>query len=183
MKVACSNCGAQHSLPDTRLVRLARVQFNCAKCGKATLVNLTQRPDATRAMSPVPQFARSAGAPHLTRYAAAPETSLRLPEGKAIALSIIAGPARGQLYAMDKPRIVLGRADADMTIDDDQVSRWHCAIETKDDAITLRDLESTNGTFVGDERVRVAVLKHLSEFRVGMSTILVSVTPRLANLN
>ena len=32
----------------------------------------------------------------------------------------------------------------------------------------------------GDERVRVAELKHMSEFRIGSSVLLLSVTSRLA---
>ena len=105
---------------------------------------------------------------------------LRLPPGKSIALSVIAGPARGLVYPVQKPRIVMGRADADIVINDKEISRWHCSIEIKDDVIRLRDLESTNGTFLADERVRVAELKHLSEFRIGTSILLLSVTPKLA---
>jgi pSer/pThr/pTyr-binding forkhead associated (FHA) protein len=84
------------------------------------------------------------------------------------------------VYSVEKPRIVMGRADADIVINDTAISRWHCAIEIKDDVIHLRDLESTNGTYFADERVRVAELKHLSEFRIGASIVMVSVTPKLA---
>ena len=180
MKAACSSCGAQHSLPDAQLVGLSRVQFRCAKCGKNTLVEIAQNPDATQILSPLPGFARSAGAPRLAGGAADAASSMRLPAGKSIALSVIAGPARGLVYAVEKARIVMGRADADIIINDKEISRWHCAIEINGDIIRLRDLESTNGTFFGDERVRVAELKHLSEFRIGASVILLSVTPKLA---
>jgi pSer/pThr/pTyr-binding forkhead associated (FHA) protein len=108
------------------------------------------------------------------------EDGLRLPAGKSIAISVIAGAGRGLVYSVQKPRVVLGRADSDIVINDKEISRWHCVIEIKDDVIRLRDLESTNGTFFEDERVRVAELKHLSEFRVGTSVILLSVTPKLA---
>jgi len=131
-------------------------------------------------MSPLPQFARSAGAPRLAQGGRDEENSLRLPAGKAIALSVIAGPARGLVYLLQKPRVVLGRTGADLAINDPEISRWHCAIEIKDDIIRLRDLESTNGTFLADERVRVAELKHLSEFRIGTSILLLSITPKLA---
>jgi S-DNA-T family DNA segregation ATPase FtsK/SpoIIIE len=131
-------------------------------------------------MSPLPQFARSAGAPRLARDGSDEENRLRLPAGKALALSVIAGPARGLVYQVRKPRVVLGRAGADLAINDPEISRWHCALEIKDDIIRLRDLESTNGTFLADERVRVAELKHLSEFRIGTSILLLSVTPKLA---
>ena len=186
MKAACSNCGAQHSLPDAQLVGRPRVQFCCAKCGTATVIDtsagpdISARPDATQVLSPLPQFARSAGAPRLSRAGADLDTTLRLPEGKAIALSIIAGPARGLVFPVQKPRLVVGRSGADVDINDAEISRWHCAIEIKDDVVRIRDLESTNGTFFGDERVRVAELKHLSEFRIGVSVILLTITPRLA---
>lgn len=179
MKAACSNCGAQHSLPDAKLVGLSRVQFRCGKCGTSTLVEIAQNPDATQILSPLPGFARSAGAPRLAG-GGADASLLHLPAGKTLALSVIAGPARGLLYTVQKPRVVLGRADADIVINDKEISRWHCAIEVNHDVIRLRDLESTNGTFFGDERVRVAELKHLSEFRIGSSVLLLSVTPKLA---
>jgi hypothetical protein len=180
MKAACSSCGAQHSLPDAQLVGRPRVQFSCAKCGKTTLVEVAQNPDATQVLSPLPDFARSAGAPRLARSGAVEDVGLRLPAGKAIALTVLAGRAKGLVYSVQKPRVVMGRADADITINDKEISRWHCALEIKDDVIRLRDLESTNGTFFEDERVRVAELKHLSEFRIGSSVILLSVTPKLA---
>lgn len=179
MKAACSSCGAQHSLPDTQLKGLPRVQFQCAKCGKHTVVEIAASPDATQVLTPLPGFARSAGAPWLAG-GGEDASSLHMPAGKAIALSVIAGPARGRVFPVEKPRIVLGRADADFIINDKEISRWHCALEIKGDIIRLRDMDSTNGTYLSDERVRVAELKHLSEFRIGTTVILVSVTPKLA---
>lgn len=180
MKAECSSCGAQHTLPAAQLVGHTRVQFRCAKCGKHTIVEIALSPDATQILSPLPEFARSAGAPRLSRGGANEGVDLRLPAGKAIALSVISGPGRGIVYPVQKPRVVMGRADADIVINDKEISRWHCAIEIKDDVIRLRDLESTNGTYFADERVRVAELKHLSEFRIGSSIVMVSVTPKLA---
>ena len=144
------------------------------------MVEIAQNPNATQVLSPLPQFARSAGAPRMAGGGGDEASTLRLPAGKTIALSVIAGPARGFVYPVGKPRVVLGRADSDVVIGDPEISRWHCAIEIKDDVIRLRDLESTNGTYFADERVRVAELKHLSEFRIGTSIILLSVTPKLA---
>jgi len=180
MTAACSSCGAQHSLPAAQLVGRSRVHFRCAKCGKSTIVEIAQSPDATQVLSPLPESARSEGAPRSSRGRGDEEVALRLPAGKSITLSVIEGPARGGVYSVEKPRIVVGRADADIVIDDEAISRWHCAIEIRGDVIRLRDLESTNGTYFADERVRVAKLKHLSEFRIGTSIIMLSVIPRLA---
>jgi hypothetical protein len=179
MKVTCSSCGAQHNLPDAQLCGHSRVQFRCAKCGKSTVVDIADRPEATQVSSPLPQFARSESAPRLSWNRLDEDPSLRLPDGKTLALSVISGPSRGVVYPLQKPRVVVGRCGADLEIEDPQVSRWHCAVEIKDDLVRLRDLESTNGTFFADERVRVAELKHLSEFRVGSSVLLLSVTSKL----
>jgi pSer/pThr/pTyr-binding forkhead associated (FHA) protein len=144
------------------------------------MVEIAQSPDSTQIHSPMPGFARSAGAPRLAGKGNDEASTLRLPAGKTIALSVIGGPARGMVYSVKKPRVVMGRADADVVINDKEISRWHCALEIKDDVIRLRDLESTNGTYFTDERVRVAELKHLSEFRIGTSVIMLSVTSKLA---
>jgi predicted RNA-binding Zn-ribbon protein involved in translation (DUF1610 family) len=180
MKAACSSCGAQHSLPAAQLVGRSRVHFRCAKCGKSTIVEIEQSPDATQVLSPLPEFARSSGAPRPARGRGDEEVGLRLPAGKSITISVIEGPAHGMVYTVQKPRIVIGRADADIVIIDTAISHWHCAIEINDDVIRLRDLESTNGTYFADERVRIAELKHLSEFRIGASIVMLSVTPKLA---
>ncbi len=179
MNATCSRCGAQHSLPAAKLVGHSRVHFRCAKCGKSTIVEIAQSSDTTQVLSPLPDFARSAGSPRLARGTGDEEVGLRLPAGKSITLSVIAGPCHGLIYSVQKPRIIIGRADADMMIVDTAISHWHCAIEIKDDVIRLRDLESTNGTYFDDERIRVAKVKHLSEFRIGTSIIMVSVTPKL----
>jgi S-DNA-T family DNA segregation ATPase FtsK/SpoIIIE len=144
------------------------------------VIELAPSPDTTQVLTPLPEFARSAGAPWLAGGAGNEQPSLHLPQGKGIALSVIAGPARGVVYQVEKPRVVIGRADADIVINDKEISRWHCAIEVKGDVIRVRDMDSTNGTYYSDERVRVAELKHLSEFRIGTSVILVSVTSKLA---
>jgi pSer/pThr/pTyr-binding forkhead associated (FHA) protein len=155
------------------------VHFRCAKCGKSTIVEVAQSPDATQVLPPLPEFARSTGAPKLARGTGDEEVGLRLPAGKSITLSVIGGPASGTAFPVQKPRIVIGRADADIVINDNTISRWHCAIEIRDEVIRLRDLESTNGTYFANERVRVAKLNHFSVFRIGASIVMINVTPKL----
>jgi len=53
----------------------------------------------------------------------------------------------------------LGRlADNDFQVTDDSVSSHHCQIELKDGIVTVRDLNSTNGTFIDGKPVQQAVL-------------------------
>jgi pSer/pThr/pTyr-binding forkhead associated (FHA) protein len=63
-------------------------------------------------------------------------------------------------------------------LDDAEVSRWHCSIEVKENVIRLRDLDSTNGIYLDDEKVRAAELQHESQFRIGSCVIQVQVTPK-----
>jgi hypothetical protein len=54
----------------------------------------------------------------------------------------------------------LGRTeDNDFQISDDSVSSHHCQIDLKDDVITVRDLGSTNGTFLDGQPIQSAVLQ------------------------
>ncbi len=178
MQAACSHCGTLHALNEAQIGDHPRVQFRCSKCGQTTIVEVVRPPDRTQVISPLPSFARGEGAPSLGTTIASQYQGLSLPVGKAITLSVVAGPAKGLVYPISKPRVVLGRTEADVEINDPEVSRWHCAVEVKGEAVRLRDLDSTNGTFFNEERVRAAELKHLSEFRIGSSVVRLSITPK-----
>jgi len=56
------------------------------------------------------------------------------------------------------------------------------AVAVNQDRIRLYDLDSTSGTYVNDERIQTAELEHLSEFRVGSSLLLVTISPENATL-
>ena len=57
---------------------------------------------------------------------------------------------------------------------DPEISRHHCLLEVRGTYINLKDMDSTNGTFFEEERVRAAMLQNGSEFRVGNSLIRIS---------
>ncbi len=179
METACSQCGTRHLLNDAQIGDRPRVQFRCAKCGQANIVEVHRRPDQTLVMTPLPSFARGEGV-GLGSNIASEYQGLSLPVGRVLTLSVIAGPAKGLVYSISKPRVVLGRAGADVEVNDPEVSRWHCAIEVKNEVVRLRDLDSTNGTYFGEERVRAAELKHLSEFRIGSTIVLLTIIPKAA---
>ncbi len=176
MRAVCTHCGTQHLLNDSQIGNRPRVQFCCSKCHQTNIVEVERRPDRTQVISPLPSFARVEGGPGIG-FANEYE-GLALPPGKAITLAVISGPAKGTVYSMTMPRVVMGRAGADLVIPDPEVSRAHCAVEVKHEVVRLRDLDSTNGTFVDEERVRAAELKHLSEFRIGSSVVLVTIIPK-----
>ncbi|HKW33242.1 MAG TPA: FHA domain-containing protein [Candidatus Acidoferrum sp.] len=173
MKTGCIHCGAEHLLKDTEFGGHSKVQFKCSKCGKTTIVEIKRRTDATVVMTPLPSFAR-ANATGLNLNLPPPDPSLKLPANKNVVLSILSGPSKGQSHTLTKSRAVMGRIGADVALSDPEISRHHCLLEVRDTYINLKDMDSTNGTFFEEERVRAAVLTNGAEFRIGNSLIRVS---------
>jgi hypothetical protein len=170
MQAACIHCGRQHILKDEVVSQHPKVQFRCTRCGQTTIVEIKRRADETVIISPMPSFARADASTTSLKLPPAGE-SLELPAGMAIVLSVVGGPLVGIAYTLTQPRTVIGRKGADFALEDPELSRHHCLIEVRDRFVSLKDLESTNGTFFEDERVRAAVLQDGAEFRVGANTI------------
>jgi len=173
MQAGCIHCGQQHLLNDAVLAKHAKVQFRCTKCGKTTIVEVQRRADETVVISPMPSFAR-ADAATARLNAPAVEDNPEAPRGVEAALTITTGPQIGQSLTLTKARSIIGRKGADFPLNDQEVSRHHCLIEVRETFVNLKDLDSTNGTFFEDERVRAAILQDGAEFRVGGTTIRLS---------
>jgi hypothetical protein len=78
----------------------------------------------------------------------------------------------GERCVLDKRRSVLGRSrDADVRIDDANVSRRHAEIVQEGSTYWLVDLGSTNGTEVDGQRVQRARLDDGSRFTLGETTV------------
>jgi len=164
-------------LKDSDLGDHSKVQFRCSKCGKNTVLEIRRKVDSTQVISPLPSFARGEGL-HSNLLLQDDYEGLSLPQGGKFVLRVLSGPSKGKVFEVAKPRISIGRKGADFALDDPEVSRHHCLLEVKEMAINLKDLDSTNGTFFDEERVRAAFLVSGTEFRVGASLIRVSLEPR-----
>ena len=173
MQTACIHCGAEHLLKEGELGKHSKVQFKCSKCGKTTIVEIKRKVDQTVVMTPLPSFAR-ANATSSNLNLPPPDPSLKLPAKKNVVLSVLSGPSKGQSHTLSKPRVVMGRKGADFALSDPEISRHHCLLEVRDTYINLKDMDSTNGTFFEEERVRAAMLSDGAEFRIGNSLIRVS---------
>jgi hypothetical protein len=173
MQAGCIHCGQQHLLNDSVLAKHAKVQFRCTKCGKTTIVEVKRRVDETVVISPMPSFAR-ADASTTRLNASAVDDNPDLPPGVEVTLEVTTGPDLGHSFALSKMRCVIGRKGADFALNDPEISRHHCSVEVREGFVNLKDLDSTNGTFLGAERVRAAVLEDGAEFRMGSSIIRLS---------
>ncbi|MBI1425628.1 MAG: FHA domain-containing protein [Gammaproteobacteria bacterium] len=71
-------------------------------------------------------------------------------------------------YFIRKKRINIGRhRDNDLRIDDPLISRQHAQILQQGRTIYLRDLNSTNGTYVNNKRVDIAALEEGTVVKLG----------------
>ncbi len=101
-----------------------------------------------------------------------------LDRDKVVSLVVIDGPLKGKVFPVIKPRVLLGRCEGDIVLEDSEISRKHCALEVHGTTAVLADLGSTNGTFVDDERIETHQLEHMSEFRLGSTLVMFSSRPK-----
>ncbi|MEE1767751.1 FHA domain-containing protein [Streptomyces sp. JV185] len=90
-------------------------------------------------------------------------------------LHVVAGPDAGGVHLLHGGQIRIGRsADADVPLDDPDVSRLHCAVTVSPDGlVSVADLGSTNGTLLDGTEVRdrPVRLKPGALLRLGESTL------------
>jgi predicted Zn finger-like uncharacterized protein len=189
--IECPSCHARYQYDEERFERKPSKKIKCMKC--ATIFEI-RNPAFAPDPAPVEpdRFERTftrrdepkKGHEDTTEQSPIPEkdtgpmqAELKLPEGKRISLAIIAGPDSGSMYRVEKPRVTIGRSNADLTLNDTEASRLHAAIEVRDFVIQLRDLGSTNGTLVDGQKISDAMeLQDKSEFQVGATTLMLIVT-------
>ena len=88
-------------------------------------------------------------------------------------LVVVAGPLCGEAFPLESAATTIGRdASAQLSIPDRLMSRRHCAIEPAGEAFLLRDLGSSNGTYVNGMPVRERTLEHGDRIRAGDSILL-----------
>lgn len=86
-------------------------------------------------------------------------TSKKLPSYR-IELELIDGEKPTQSFSFQKMQISIGRSGCDISLPDVDLSRKHCVIEVLSrSSIFLKDMNSTNGTFLNGERVNVSRLQ------------------------
>jgi pSer/pThr/pTyr-binding forkhead associated (FHA) protein len=115
----------------------------------------------------------------LAAPSAASKTPLsKLPADKRYTLEVLDGNEPGQVFTLEKPSISIGRRGCDVNLDDPEISRHHASIEIHGTNATLKDLGSTNGTYIRGQRVEEGDLEDNSEFRVGTHQLVFHVTFR-----
>jgi diguanylate cyclase (GGDEF)-like protein len=90
------------------------------------------------------------------------------PPTKEACLVVIYGPDLGKKHSLESPSVTLGRSNkCDIQIDQESVSRAHSKVLNTGRAIRIRDLGSTNGTYVNDELVEERTLADGDFIKIG----------------
>lgn len=172
MIAQCPGCPKRFKLEEAHFRGRDRFEFKCTGCG-ATVTALKEAAPAPEAPSQTQKLQKV----NATSSGEIPDAHLlELPEGKRLSLAVLQGPDSGAIFSITKSVFTIGRADADAVLNDTEVSRRHAQVEVKGSLYTLRDLKSTNGTYLNEQRVTSVDLEPNSEFRVGGTTLLFIVT-------
>jgi predicted Zn finger-like uncharacterized protein len=175
--ITCPQCRTQYRYDEARFGASKQKRVKCPKCETVFQVeNPEPEPEgATR-------IGFEAAASPEQKPAAAPEAAelpqlAPIPKDVRVSLAVIAGAQAGTVFPITKPRIYLGRGSSmDVQLKDAEVSRKHAMIEIRGEAATLADMGTTNGTFVGGERIDRVELANQNEFTLGSTTLMLIIT-------
>ncbi len=146
--VFCNSCGHRNP-PESGF---------CSSCGSA----LDSLGDRTITLAAVDPLLDSTGADD---DVVIPVSSL--PRDGAV-LIVRAGSQAGERFVLEDGVTHLGRhPDSEIMLDDITVSRRHVAIERTADGYVVSDEGSLNGTYINQQRVDRALLRHGDELQIG----------------
>jgi len=205
MIIVCPACQSRYKFDESKLGERPKAKTRCAKCGSTIeienpLLAAMTLPPGTRPPVPAPAptppappsepepgtetSRRAIGVPTVDEVAGQTVTGrdlhkmgvLELPKDKRYSLAVIQGSGTGQIHQINKTRTIIGRTGADLNLDDAEASRQHAAVEILGENAVLRDLGSTNGTFIELDRIQQHVLNNHMEFRIGSHVLMFIVT-------
>ncbi len=169
MIVECIKCKSKYDVPDHKIT--GKIKMKCSKC--QTIFSIDEIREDSESDKDTAKIMKQNIDDSLWS-----DENLQLPEDKKCSLAIIKGSRAGYIYHIEKPYILIGRGKVDLIIPDKEVSRKHLAVEFRNKKTFLRDLGSTNGSFINDEKISITAIHEQTEFRIGQTTLMLISTPK-----
>ena len=89
------------------------------------------------------------------------------------AIHILGGPSMGEQILLEEGESLWGRSqEADVSIQDETISRIHFKINVQDKVAVIEDMGSTNGTFINGRRVQSHTLQANDKIQISSQTVL-----------
>lgn len=184
--VSCPRCGGDVSIPEVESG--PSVSLICPSC--ASRVELTVSADGAETLFQ-PQLLTAEGEPASAPPSIDPSATVSLGSGTALldtvadsaeqavplatvvqAFLIIVGAEPGsERLALSERATTVGRQSADIVIPDPAMSSRHFEIEIRGSEYFVRDLGSSNGTFLNGDRIRAAELVSGDSIGAGQTTL------------
>lgn len=174
MIIECPNCQARYNVPDNKIHGKPRLK--CSKC--SNVFTVSQSEDESSSKKDTAKIIQKNISDSLWT-----DENLMLPDDLKLSLAIIKGARAGFIYQIRKPYILIGRGKVDLIIPDKEISRKHVVLEIRHEKIFLRDLGSTNGTFIDDSKISITEIEDQQEFRIGQTTLMLIATPKIKDFD
>ena len=99
-----------------------------------------------------------------------------------LSLTVLSGAHKGVVRKLDRTLRIGKAPESDLVLTDAMVSRHHCELVRQEDGIHVRDLGSTNGTYVDGTRISEAMVSAGAILRVGEVEIALRPTGQAAEI-
>ncbi|NOZ12923.1 MAG: FHA domain-containing protein [Acidobacteria bacterium] len=171
MIIQCPGCRKKYKYDEARFKGEETKKIKCPHCGTVFEItnpkNRKKKPDATTAV-------------HSTKSIGdiQKEVAKELLRRKRISIAFLSGKLAGQVFEIRESPVTIGRSDCDIELDDPECSRKHAELSIQANGVYLKDLESTNGTFMDGIRITEVKLKDKDEFRIGSISMMLIIRDR-----
>ena len=192
MIIVCPSCQARYKFDETKLGGRPRAKTKCGKCGSTIEIENPHVGAMTLPPGDMPTPTAGVTEQRTTKrnVISQPEVGsstitgrdlhklglMELPKDKRYSLAVIQGAATGNIFPISKTRTTIGRSGNDINLDDAEASRQHAVVEIYGERAVLRDLGSTNGTFVEIDRIEHVEIGNQQEFRIGSHVLMLIIT-------
>ncbi|HEY4716328.1 MAG TPA: FHA domain-containing protein [bacterium] len=87
-------------------------------------------------------------------------------------LLVLSGVSKGREITIKKDPFIIGRdANADLCIKEELVSRRHTSIYFKNTVFRIKDLASTNGTYLNGKKISDSILNNSDKIQIGDTVV------------
>lgn len=155
-----------------------RRHYTCPRCEGEYVVPARKPPgapaEAAQAASPTAPPVGDVTLPGVS-IAGIPGGEWKVPEELRFSLKVLEGSESGKVFEITHSRVTVGREEGEILLGDPLISRKHAAFEVYGSHhIVVKDLASTNGTYLNDRLIAYSKLNHGDRIRMG-STLLEAV--------